>query len=169
MRNIARAVDITPAALYHHFPDKQSLYFAAMSHAFAEKADAIDGALSNPGPPAERLKHFIEGFAKLIGEDPNFRSLLQRELLDGDEARLKSLAEQVFERPYRAVADLARELAPDCDPHLLTISMGGLVLFHFELMPLRHYLPDRRAEHDDPDVVAQHVIKLLFRALGLEE
>jgi AcrR family transcriptional regulator len=35
MRDIASAVGISGAALYHHYPDKQSLYVATMGHAFA--------------------------------------------------------------------------------------------------------------------------------------
>jgi AcrR family transcriptional regulator len=95
MRDIARAVGITAAALYHHFPDKQSLYLAAMARAFADKAEAITTTLQAPGSDRERLERFITRFTQLIASDPDFRALLQRELLDGDEVRLRLLAAQV--------------------------------------------------------------------------
>ncbi len=168
MRDIARAVGITPAALYHHFPDKQALYLAAMAQAFADKAEAITSTLRTPGSTRERLERFVARFTELMASDPNFRALLQRELLDGDEIRLRLLAAQVFEGPFRAVAALARELAPDCDPHLLAISMAGLVLFHFETAPIRPFLPGGLPRHDDPQTIARHVNRLLLRAFGLE-
>lgn len=167
MRDIARAVGITPAALYHHFPDKQALYLAAMARAFADKAEVITTTLEGPGSARERLERFIARFTELMASDPDFRALLQRELLDGDETRLRLLADQVFQGPFRSVAALARELAPDCDPHLLVISMAGLILFHFETAPIRPFLPGGLPEHNDPQAIARHATRLLLRAFGL--
>ena len=166
MREIAGAVGLTQAALYHHYPDKQSLYLAAMSQVFADKAAGITTALRSKGSPQERLERFVMSFTALMANDPDFRALLQRELLDGDETRLKLLADQVFAEPFQAMTLFAKELAPDCDAHLLAISMAGLVLFHFESAPVRRFLPGGTAHHNDPAVVARHVLRLLGRAVG---
>ncbi|MEA3275923.1 MAG: TetR/AcrR family transcriptional regulator [Pseudomonadota bacterium] len=166
MRAIARAVGIQAASLYNHFPDKQSLYLGAMAHAFADKARGISEAARARGTPQERLERFIERFTQLMAEDPDFRMLLQRELLDGDETRLQLVAEQVFREPFEAVSELAQALDPSCDPHMLAISMAGLVLFHFETAPVRRFLPGVRDEHDSPNVIARHVKRLLLRMLG---
>ena len=164
MRAIAKAIGIQAASLYNHFPDKQSLYLGAMTHAFADKAMGISDAVRAPGTSQERLDRFIERFTQLMAEDPDFRMLLQRELLDGDEARLKIVAQQVFREPFEAISDLANDLDPSCDPHLLAISMAGLVLFHFETAPVRQFLPGVKNEHDNPVVIARHVKHLLLRA-----
>jgi len=166
MRDIAKEVGISGAALYHHYPDKQSLYVSAMRYAFADKAAGITSALDGGGTATERLERFITGFTKLMADDPDFRALLQRELLDGDEERLRLLANQVFEKPFQAMTQLAEELALDCDAHMLAISMAGLVLFHFESAPVRQFLPGGLQGHDQPEVIAQHVIQLLTRAVG---
>lgn len=166
MRHISQAVGTSAAALYHHFPDKQKLYFDAMAHAFADKAAGITEALEGKGTATQRLERFIASFTRLMGEDPDFRALLQRELLDGDETRLKLVAEEVFSRPFRAMTALAEELAPECDAHMLAISMAGLVLFHFETAPVRRFLPGGRARHNDPKTIARHVTQLLTQALG---
>lgn len=166
MRDLSKAVGISAAALYHHFPDKPSLYLDAMEYVFADKAEGITMALDGNGAPLERLEQFVTRFVELMGNDPNFRALLQRELLDGDEARLKLLAERVFIGPFQAITGLAEDLAPDCDPHMLAISMAGLVLFHFETAPIRRFLPGGQSKHNDLKVVAQHVTRLLSKALG---
>ena len=166
VRDIAKSCDIRAASLYHHFPDKQSLYLATMEFAFSDKADAIVEAVGINGSPKERLAQFITRFTTLMAEDPDFRVLLQRELLDGDETRLRITAKQVFERPFQAISSLAEELAPGCDAHLLAISLAGLILFHFETAPVRRFLPGGQAEHDDPEVIAQHVLTLMSRAIG---
>ena len=166
MRELSRAVGISAAALYHHFPDKQALYLAAVNHAFADKAEGIRQALAGGGTARERLERFVARFTELMAEDPDFRKLLHRELLDGDETRLKLLADQVFLEPYKAVVALAKELAPDLDPYLLANSVAGLVLFCFETLPLRRHLPGRKPSHDKPGTIARHVSTLLVRALA---
>jgi len=165
MRDIARAVGISGAALYHHYPDKQSLYVAAMGHAFADKESSIQSALDNTGTPVERLERFVTSFTKQMASDPDFRALLHRELLDGDESRLKLLAENVFIEPFKAIKQLAQEMALDCDAHMLAISMVGLILFHYETESIRCYLPGALKKHNDPKVIAQHVISLLTGAI----
>jgi len=167
MRDLSRAVGISGAALYHHYPDKQNLYVAAMEYAFKDKAAGIESALDGKGSALERLERFINSFTELMASDPDFRALLQRELLDGDEERLRLLASQVFEKPFQKMTNLAKELAPDCDAHMLAISMAGLILFHFESAPVRKFLPGGLQGHDQPEVIAKHVIQLLTRAVGL--
>ena len=110
MRDIARAVGISGAALYHHYPDKQSLYVATMGYAFADKASSIQSALDNTGTAEQRLERFVTNFTKQMAADPDFRALLHRELLDGDEKRLKMLAENVFIEPFKAIKQLAQEM-----------------------------------------------------------
>ncbi len=161
MRNIASAVGISGAALYYHYPDKQSLYIATMGHAFADKASSIQSILDNTGTPEQRLERFVTDFTKQMASDPDFRALLHRELLDGDEQRLKLLAGNVFIEPFKAIKQLAQNMALNCDAHLLAISMVGLILFHFETESIRRYLPGGLKKHNDPKVITQHVIGLV--------
>ena len=168
MRAIANAAGIKAPSLYNHFPDKETLYFDAVAYAFADKAEGITDVLEGSGSAMDRLGAFIENFTRLMEKDPDFRALLQRELLDGDETRLKLVAERVFSRPFQAMTGFAQELAPECDAHMLAISMAGLVLFHFETAPVRQYLPGGKAKHNDPKVIARHVTTLLTKALGAD-
>ena len=161
MRDIAKTVGISGAALYHHYPDKQSLYIASMGHAFADMALSIQSTLEISGTAEERLVYFTTSFTRQMADSPNFRALLQRELLDGDDERLKLLADKVFVEPFKALKKLAQELELDCDAHLLAISMAGLILFHFETESIRRFLPGGMKKHNDPKVIADHVVKLL--------
>ncbi len=164
VRDVAAAVGISAAALYHHFPDKQSLYLAAVSQAFGRIEQDMRGALESELPPLQRLRCFVEHFTALVARDEQFRRLLQRELLDGDEARLALLAQHVFREPHAKIVALARELDTDMDPYLLAHSVVGLVLFCFQSAPLWRHLPGGRATHDQPKAIAEHVVALLTRA-----
>jgi AcrR family transcriptional regulator len=65
VRDVAAQVGISAAALYHHFPDKQALYLAAMEHAFARNESDILAALESERSPLERLSGFVTGFVAL--------------------------------------------------------------------------------------------------------
>ena len=165
MRHVASAVGISIATLYHHFPDKQTLYLRCIEEAFANKAAALSTVLSQAGTKEERLRSFIHRFTILMSNDSHFRRLLQRELLDGDETRLRALAKDVFQTQFKGIIDLAHELSPQCDAHLMAISMVGLVLFHLETTPIRPFLSGGRAEHNDPEIIANHVSQLLINGI----
>ena len=66
MRKISKATSLSTAALYHHFPDKETLYFWVIKHAFAEKSEGIIKALEIEGPPLEKLDRFIMSFITLF-------------------------------------------------------------------------------------------------------
>jgi len=166
VRDVAAQVGISAAALYHHFPDKQALYLAAMEHAFARNESGILAAMESALSPLERLDCFVTRFAALVAGDEEFRRLVQRELLDGDEARLELLAEHVFRQPHAAIVALARELAPDLDPYMLADSVIGLVLFSFQTAPLRRHLAGRAEPPESPEDIARHVMTLLTRVFA---
>ncbi len=161
IRQIANAVDISIATLYYHFPDKKALYLKSIEYAFSDKAEGITDVMNTPGTKEERLKLFVLRFTELMSNDRNFRLLFQRELLDADSSRLQLLAERVFKEQFQNVVNLAKEISPKCDPHLMAISMVGLILFHLETTPLRVFLPEGREEHNQPKIIAQHVYMLL--------
>jgi AcrR family transcriptional regulator len=169
VRDVAAGVGISAAALYHHFPDKQALHLAAMEYAFARNEYGIVAALQSELPPLERLGCFVTRFATLVAGDVEFCKLVQRELLDGDEARLEILSQHVFRRPHAAIVALARELAPDFDPYMLADSVIGLVLFSFQTAPLRRHLAERGGRPERPEDIARHVMTLLTRVFAHED
>lgn len=165
MRHVATAVEISIATLYHHFPDKQTLYLRCIEEAFSNKAEDLSEVLSQKSSPEEQLKAFIYQFTYSMSEDENFRRLLQRELLDGDKARLQFLAEDVFLTQFKGIIDLAKMLSPNCDAHMTAISMAGLVLFHLETTPIRQFLPEVDDKHNDVEFIAEHVTQLLLNGV----
>lgn len=165
VRHVASAVGISIATLYHHFPDKQTLYLCCIEEAFSSKAKGLEKVLSEQGTQEELLQRFIYRFTCLMSDDSNFRRLLQRELLDGDESRLRVLAKDVFQTQFKGITDLAENLAPNCDSHMMAISMVGLILFHLETTPIRPFLSGGKAEHNNPKVIADHVTQLLLNGI----
>ena len=161
MRQLAQAVGIKAASLYHHFPDKQTLYIEALAQAFSKHADFMNESFALQSSPEQRLNQLIHRLSIRVHEDNNFRRLMQREVLDGDEKRLQLLADQVFSDFFKDMNELCRSLSPDRDPHLMTVSILSLVLYHFQITPIRSFLPGFQTSHNDPEVIANHVFTLL--------
>lgn len=166
MRDVAAAGGFTQAALYYHFTDKNQLYLNAMAYEFRARDAALKDMLADNGPPLERLERFVAGLARMMATDKDFLRLMQWVLLDTDEARQSTLAKHVFRDMFVAVHDLASELDPHQDPHLLAISIFGLVIFHFQVGATRKFMSGHRPQQDNPEVLARHVCELLRRSLA---
>jgi AcrR family transcriptional regulator len=168
MRSIAKVVGMNAASLYHHFPDKQALYLAAMAQAFADKADSLEKILSSRAAPKKRLAQFITHLCEVVHRDNDFSMLIQREMMDGDEFRLQLLATELYHDLFQAVTELCQELDPKHDPYLLAISIIGSVMYHFQTASMRPYLPHSKKQHNDPQVVARHVTKFVLQGLKID-
>lgn len=166
MRDIAAAVGVTPAALYHHFSDKEQLYLDAVGHAFEEKVGPLKSLLEGGEKPWDRLEAFVALFTRMLAREKDFRRLMQWVLLDSNEQRMQSLVDCVFRDLFSALGSLAGELVPDRDAHLLVVSMIGLVTYPFETQSVRRFLPGYQLQHEDPEAIAQHVVGLLRNGLG---
>lgn len=125
MRNIAEAVDISTPSLYNHFKNKQALYIAAITDTFENKSELLQQALSGPEQSSTRLQRFITQLRQILHDDPDFRRLMKRELLDGDKQRLRYLAQEVFAQPFQLVMEVLLELKPGCDAHSLAVIVFG--------------------------------------------
>ena len=165
MRTIARAAGINAATIYHHFQDKQTLYIAAMAHAFARRSEMLSAALTTDASPEQRLIRFAAALCELVHGDPDFGKLIQREILAGDDERLRLLAGQIFQDFFTLLLGLCREIGPGYDPNMLAVSIIGLVVYHYQVSPLRQHLTGSKPEHNDPRVVTQHVTRLLMQGI----
>lgn len=166
MRNIAEAVNISAPALYNHFKDKQSIYVAAVAETFENKSEFLVQALTGEGEPIVRLERFISRLSEALHDDPDFHRLMQRELLDGDEKRLRYLAQEVCGPLFEHMMDLLIELKPDCDAHNLAVIIFGMVQSPFEIYPLDHFFPSSQQKHIQPAYITSQVMGVLSAYLG---
>ena len=97
MRSIASAAGTTQAAIYHHFPNKEALYRAALALHLGEKSRQLAEIVAGKPNFEDRLKAMVQHMLVVADEDEQFRRLYFRELLEGDAEQLKTLANNVFD------------------------------------------------------------------------
>jgi AcrR family transcriptional regulator len=168
MRQLALAVDLSVAAIYHHFPDKKALYLEAVRFAFSDKEQVFDQVWESDCSAEEKLARFIRSFIDVMLEDRDFHRLMQREILEADPERMQLLAQGVFNSQFCLLMQLATELAPEQDAHLLATSIIGLAKYYIEYQPLLKYFPGWKPEYEMPEVIAAHITNLLINSLKVK-
>ncbi|QFU77180.1 TetR/AcrR family transcriptional regulator [Halioglobus maricola] len=162
MRSIATATGTTQAAIYHHFPNKEALYLSVLSLQLKEKTGAALEGLDQIKDPEQCLRELIFRLVRLAEEDEQFRQLYFRELLEGNEERLATLAENVFGGLLDSVGGLLNKLAPRFDLNLLLLSVAGLVCHHVEARKISPFMPGSEPDHQELDTLSEHITKLLL-------
>ena len=164
MRQLAQAVDMSVAAIYHHFPDKNALYLESVRFAFSGKEQVFAQVWESTCPAEEKLGKFIRSLIDVMLQDRDFHRLMQREILEADPERMQLLAQGVFKSQFCLLMELAAELAPEQDAHLVATSVIGLAKYYIEYQPLLKNFPGWKPEHEMPEVIAAHITTLLLNS-----
>ena len=165
MRAIAVATGITQAAIYHHFANKEDLYFAAVRYLHEDIAASFIADLSAEIPPEERLALLVRTMLTRLAVEADFRRIYFRELLETDQQRLREMVVDVFSDVAEVIEKLMGELAPARDSHLLFLSLMSLIIHHLEARKLSALLPGGRPEHAELAVLADHITTLLLHGV----
>ncbi len=166
MRDLATACNIKAPSLYNHFKDKKALYQETLGFVFAQHGSQLLACLHTDRPATERLMAFIDMICQQLAQDSIFRQLLIRELVEQDEERARFVVREVMSETCHALHDVFVAINPKCDPHFLTTSLMGLVLFHFQINPLRPYLPSGSHETQATTYLTHHIQAMIMASLG---
>ena len=111
MRALARAVGVTPPAVYLHFADKRELMLAVLKHVFADLGRAMEDA--DHGDPHERVRALVRAYVSWGIAHPGrykiaYEGAIARDLPPDVE---RPLGRPQLERLVRAVAAVRPENA----------------------------------------------------------
>jgi AcrR family transcriptional regulator len=131
MQDIADAVDLQKASLYHHFESKQEILIALLDHALDLINGRLEAVLKQPLPPDEKLRKAIISYLKTIAENQNLSAVLLLELRSLDpelKAKHASRREQ-FERIWRDIIVEGRDAGKftSVDPSLTGRAILGVM------------------------------------------
>lgn len=160
MRDVAAAVGVTPANLYHHFRDKEQLIRDSLVHALGQPMSRVDALTQLHGPPEDRLRQFVAWFAYLLSTDEVFMRLVLRELLDGNMDRQNQIADAVLKEPLATLRGLVADYAPGRNASQMAMAIIAQIIGLVQLRPL---LPRLTAGELDasPEALAACIFNLL--------
>jgi AcrR family transcriptional regulator len=92
-RDITTRANVSPAALYIHFPSKQHLLFAISRFGHAQAIEVVERARRQPGGPADRLVAVVTGLATLHAEQYEVARIAQYDLAALREEHLAEIHE----------------------------------------------------------------------------
>ena len=96
IRAVADAVGLTPAAIYRHFPDKETLLFAVCARHFDRITDDVAvPALASTEDPVEALRRLAEAYIRFGVEEPEHYRIMFMRRQDHEPAQYA--AERVLE------------------------------------------------------------------------
>lgn len=166
MRGLAKSVNMSTAAVYHHFPNKQTLYLEAMNFAFAKQATAFDEVWQADLSAQDKLRRFVSCLAQVLTTDVDFRRFMQRELIDADDQRMQLLAKEVFQEQFSQLMTVIGQINGTQEAaHFSALSVIALVCDIIQMQPLSRHLPGWQAEHEQVDYIAEQVLNLLMNGI----
>src|SRR5262245_18600758 len=110
-RQIAARADLSPAAVYVHYPSKADMLAEICRRGHAEVLADIETALERPGTPGERVRRFVTVFAAFHARRNTLGRVIQYELRALPPERFREVAamRDRFEQLIRA--ELERGIA----------------------------------------------------------
>jgi AcrR family transcriptional regulator len=131
--DVARALGMTKAGLYHHFESKEALLFEIMMYGLERVRDEVIVPVREMRDPEERLRQLIVRHARITTRGQGAIAHL------GDEIRaLPPAARKQIEQRMRVYVDLIRDTLielkaagrlRDIDPTVATFSLLGIILW----------------------------------------
>jgi TetR/AcrR family transcriptional regulator len=138
INDIAEAVGSSKANIFHHFPNKQALYLAAIASACETFRGELGKAADETDAGGHRLRAIAgRHLAQLVG-DPDSARLIQREVLAGDKGQDRARIAGILHQNFGLLVDkIEREQAggrvrADADPALVALTVIALNTFFFQ-------------------------------------
>jgi TetR/AcrR family transcriptional regulator, cholesterol catabolism regulator len=164
LQDIAEAVGLTKAGLYHYIQSKEQLLYETMNYGM----DRVESVVVIPAraisDPAERMRTLAANYANLIIENGQPITIILSESTGLTAAHLRKVIRRrrAF---YEFVRDTIQELQDSGHVRGLDVSVTSLSLFGVMMWLAHWYQPDGRMTRDQ--VVEQITELTVERMLGL--
>ena len=154
MSAIAKLAKTSKPNIYHHFKNKNELYFAIMEAAVQRATDLLDALEDSPGTIRKRLADFSAGQLENILLHDRSTQLILREAFSGSSERGRDIANQMVSKVFsRLVAmveqgQLKGEFRDDIDPSLAAFMIISTNMFYFQSKPVMENNPENTFSGD---------------------
>jgi TetR/AcrR family transcriptional regulator len=140
---IAQAAKVNKALLYYYFRDKETLYGAALDHAFGQMRDHLLEVLDRDLGPGDKILTYVGTYFDYIASHKFNRDLIHMEMMRSGHGspHLKRIAKAYFHPLYLRLDEVIRQgIAAgefrSLNPLQFIPSMVALVVFYFISAPV---------------------------------
>jgi AcrR family transcriptional regulator len=131
MQDIADAVNLQKASLYHHFSSKQEILVEILDHALDLINNRLELVLSQSLSPDEKLRQSMVSYFQTIAENRNLSAVLLLELrsLDPELKARQASRREKFERLWRDLIIEGKQqgVFTNVDPSLTARALLGVM------------------------------------------
>ncbi len=170
-RDIARACNVTNAALYYYFPSKEALFWEVIHHHLAQLAEALEQARQKSAPhPKTQLQAMLTTYAEWVLQRRASFFALRRDI--GEIAKKQN---QDASRPFLRLASVIIEpfetvLRQAEDEGMVMPPPQGATLGNV-LLAMLHGVLHSREDVADPRAVAEEtaawVVEVFWRGVAI--
>lgn len=107
--NLARAVGVSEAALYRHFPSKARMFEGLIEFIEESVFGLINRILADVPDPAERIEKIMQLLLGFSARNPGISRILVGDVLNGENERLRTRIGQFFDRIETQLKQILRE------------------------------------------------------------
>lgn len=140
---IAHAAKVNKALLYYYFRDKETLYGAALDHAFGQMGQHLMQVLDRNLPPPEKVLAYVRTYFDYVASHKFHRDLVQVEMMRAGHGspHLRRIAKRYFQPLFRRLSEvigqgIAAGEFRQVNPLQFVPSMVALVVFYFISAPV---------------------------------
>ena len=164
MSHIAKALGVTKAALYHHFPSKEGLLYFIIDRMTEERFMPILDEAEKIPDPENRLTYFVKHYAKLLTEDATAKIIIHeaRRLAPQDFKKIKKTYRRAFDLLKTSISEIqASHHSKKLNPSFVAFAAIGMCSWTF-------YWFDYTRK-DSREELADTFLEVLFKGIAPEE
>ena len=168
--DIAEKAGVCKANVFHHFSSKDDLYLAVMKEASAAHADYAEELYRMSCSSVDKVRMLIEFEIRNQLDNRQRTRLMMREIADGNHARVRKIARNVFQRNFTAVVSIFEqgrergEFSSSVQPAAAALLLSGATSFYFNCHEvLREWR--EASEIGTPETYARHIAELVLSGI----
>jgi TetR/AcrR family transcriptional regulator len=168
--DIAEKAGVSKANIFHHFSSKDDLYLVVMKEASAAHADYAEELYRMSCSSVDKVRMLIEFEIRNQLDNRQSTRLMMREIADGNHARVRKIARNVFQRNFTAVVGIFEqgrecgEFDSSIQPAAAAMLLSGATSFYFNCHEvLREWR--EASEIGTRETYARHIAELILSGI----